>query len=143
MMPKRRLALVLGTLSLLVCSCDKDKKVPVFAVRGQVRFNGQPVPQAFVVFHPQGLDSAELVRPTSRTDKDGYFTLSTYTADDGAPAGDYVVTVEWRPLVKGLSGDPEPGPNRLPDRYHSPATSPLHVQIVEGPNDLQPLDVTP
>jgi hypothetical protein len=127
--------------ALITGACAKDEaRVPVFPVRGQVHFQGKPAPGAFVVFHPTE-DAGDDLRPTGRVDADGSFSLSTYDKDDGAPAGDYTVTVEWQPLVtKGQ--DTEVGPNVLPDRYGKPETTPLKASITEAPNDLPPIQLT-
>jgi hypothetical protein len=63
-------------------------------------------------------------------DADGSFLLSTYTADDGVPAGEYAVSVVWwNPLVDEAG---KPGPNLLPGRYATPESSALRVQIKPG-----------
>jgi hypothetical protein len=65
---------------------------------------------------------------------DGTFTLSTYTANDGAPAGDYVVTVVWpKPLYDDLG---KPGPNQLPANYAKVETTPLKAIVKAGANDF-------
>jgi hypothetical protein len=131
------LAATLGT-----GGCARDEaRAPVFPVHGQVRFKGAPAPGAFLVFHPLEDAGDEPLRPTGLVAPDGSFALTTYDKDDGAPPGDYAVTVEWRKLVtKGE--DAEAGPNILPDRYGRPETTPLKVTIAEEPNDLPPLEVT-
>ena len=72
------------------------------------------------------------------------FTLSTYGPRDGAPAGEYLVTVEWwqaRP-TKARDGDDSPPINRLPARYASAQASRLRVQVAEGTNELQPFQLS-
>ena len=132
------LAAALGT-----GGCERDEaRAPVFPVHGQVRFKGQPTPGAFVVFHPLEDAGDEPVRPTGLVAPDGSFLLTTYDKDDGAPPGEYAVTVEWRKLVtKGE--DAEAGPNLIPDRYGKTETTPLKVTVAEEPNDLPTLEVTP
>jgi hypothetical protein len=94
---------------------------------------------AFVVLHPQGTQSADGVRPRGHVAEDGNFSLSTYETNDGAPAGDYKVTVEYRSLVKKPSGDVAAGPNVLPKQYSRPETSPISVRIASGDNALAPI----
>jgi hypothetical protein len=72
--------------------------------------------------------------PTATVQADGTFALTTFTKGDGAPPGDYVVTVQWFRVAK----DGSVGGNSLPKRYASPSTSPLSVTIREGKNDLPP-----
>jgi hypothetical protein len=72
----------------------------VFPVTGRVLLNGKAVPHAFVVFHPVVLDSAN-VRPHAQADGNGSFLLSTYDDRDGAPAGEYRITVQqYKPPAK-------------------------------------------
>lgn len=131
---------------------------------GTVVSKGKPVADAIVTFHPadpemialpEGETGPEIARPTTRTDADGRFALSTYYADDGAPPGDYTVTVVWAPktLAVSVSGDeedtdaePDLPPNRastastdkLGGRYADPATSTLKATIAPGePNQFE------
>jgi hypothetical protein len=112
-------------------------------VRGRILLDGQPLPQASVVFHPLSEELSAVVRPSGQAGGDGFYTLSTYRSGDGAPAGEYAVTIEWRPLIDtcDLPGS-VPGPNRLPRRYSRPETSPLRVRVVPGNNELPPLELT-
>jgi hypothetical protein len=119
-------------------SCGK-KEPPVFEVRGQVLYEGKPVPRAFVVLHSLEDSQARAVRPSASTDKDGWFVLSSFHAEDGAPAGDYAVTVEWRKTTT-IDGDASAlGPNLLPVKYSKPATSGLHIRVQPGNNEDQVL----
>ncbi len=47
------------------------------------------------------------LRPYAWTDADGSFSLSTQSDRDGAPLGEYHVTVEWRAAAQSASNDPE------------------------------------
>src|SRR5260370_23778507 len=78
--------------------------LPVHPVSGQVVYKGAPVPSALVVFHPANEPAPAASkpgdaapsgppRPLGKTDSEGKFRLHTYVGDDGAPAGDYAVTV--------------------------------------------------
>lgn len=106
---------------------------PTHPVRGRISFNGVPVPGAYVVF--QGLTKEPRApRADAFAAADGSFTLSTYTAHDGAPEGEYAVSVVWRKPFFDETG--KPGPNHLPVQYASPKTSPLKVTVKRGANDL-------
>ena len=126
---------VLSCGVLLGLSCGK-KHPPVFEVRGQVLYEGKPVSCAFVALHPPTESPTGVVRPSATTDKDGWFVLSSYHAQDGAPAGDYAVTVEWRKTTV-VDGDLVLGPNVLPARYSKPATSGLRISVQRGSNEDQ------
>jgi hypothetical protein len=117
-------------------SCGR-KEPPVFEVRGQVLYEGKAVPHAFVALHPLEDSQVRAVRPSAATDKDGWFVLSSFHADDGAPAGDYAVTVEWRKTTS-LDGDASVlSPNLLPAKYSKPATSGLRISVRPGKNEDQ------
>jgi hypothetical protein len=128
------LAVCLLALSLTSCG---SKEPPVYEVRGQILFNGKPVPHAFVALHPLDATQPGSVHPSATTDENGCFILSSYHAEDGAPPGEYVATVVWR---KPKQLDPDAsvqGPNLLPARYSKPATSDLRVIVKPGSNEEQ------
>jgi hypothetical protein len=106
---------------------------PVYPVTGKVFFEGCPVPNAVVTFHL--VDGNKFTRSgDALVESDGSFALSTYTANDGAAAGDYAVTVVWwNPLVDAQG---KPGPNLLPERYSKPDTTPLKAKVTTGKNEL-------
>jgi hypothetical protein len=104
---------------------------PTHPVRGQVYLDGAPVPGAYVAF--QSVTSSS-VRADGLVEGDGAFRLSTYTAYDGVPAGEYRVSVAWRKPFRDGAG--KPGPNLLPARYADAEKSGLRVQITEGVNDV-------
>ncbi len=121
--------------SASLSGCDRDKLV-TYPVRGKLLFDGKPVAYATIAFHPLEPNEGKPIRPVATVDADGSFTLSTYGKNDGAPAGEYIVTVEWRRAEKTQGGDYQPGPNRLPARYGKQETSHLRAMVEPGPNDL-------
>jgi hypothetical protein len=76
-----------------------------------------------------------VVKPRGKVGADGKFALTTYDGNDGAPAGEYKVTVElWL-----SSGRDDAAPtNRLPIRYANPDTSGLTATVNAGATELQP-----
>jgi hypothetical protein len=81
-----------------------------------------------------------VVKPRGQVEADGTFTLTTYEAGDGAPAGEYQVTVEWW-LASGKPGDDRPPANRLPARYARAETSKLTARIEPGTNRLAAIEL--
>jgi hypothetical protein len=135
------LTAVLG-VTLLCSACDHEPaRKPTFPAQGKVLYKGKPISPATVTLIPK--DPSQKERPTATTREDGSFKLSTYTKSpaDGAPAGDYQVTVSWTPSVPAGNGEFEPGPNRLPKKYEKPESSGLNVKITEGPNQIQTFDL--
>jgi hypothetical protein len=132
-------ALCVVTLGFLGGGCGQgaSQRAPVVPVQGQISFNGAAIPGAFVVLHPQG-DPTRTPPARGQVRLDGTFSVTTFDANDGAVAGEYTVTVEWRRTVR-VGGDVEVGPNVLPAKYSSPKTSDLHVRVAEGGGQLPPL----
>ena len=125
--------------AVAACGCSSKKiegRKTVFPAHGQLLVDGQPPKGALLVLHP--VDPAvQAEHPYGNIQPDGSFALSTYQGCDGAPAGDYVATVEWR--VPRHAGDEGPWPNGLPERYAKAATSGLRVHIAQGANELPPI----
>jgi hypothetical protein len=77
-------------------------------------------------------------RQFSRTNADGKFELRTFRPGDGAPAGEYKVTVSWSgpPSADGSATD------RLRGRYATPEKTELTATVADAPNELQPFELT-
>jgi 3',5'-cyclic AMP phosphodiesterase CpdA len=107
---------------------------PTFPVKGQVYLRGVPLANAMVVFH--AVEGERAVRTGDGvTEADGSFGLSTYTAFDGVPVGEYVVTVSTD-LGNTPGGEPRPGLEKVPERYRRPGASPLRAKVGRGPNTI-------
>lgn len=115
--------------------CNKGSaRVPVHPVVGTIQFQGQPAAGAFVSLYPKAAIEG-VPNPRATVSKDGSFVVSTFDGNDGAPEGEYVVTVQWyRPVRQG--GDLVGGPNVIPPKYGSPRTSNVTVRIAAGENRL-------
>lgn len=132
-----RLAFLTANLVILAAGCGKPE-APLYPVTGKVLFEGKPAENAMVVFHPVNPTGSEAVRPTAKVGPDGTFKLLTVRTDDGAPAGDYKVTVElW---LAGARPD-DPPSNRLPPKYSKPDTSGLTATVSTGPTELPAFDL--
>jgi hypothetical protein len=78
--------------------------------------------------------------PRATVGPDGRFTLTTYEKQDGAPEGDYVLTIQWyKPVRQG--NDVVGGPNVIPVKYGVAKTSDLSVRIAAGENQLKPIQL--
>ena len=115
---------------------------PVYPVAGTLLVGGRPAGNARLAFHPLAPDTA---RPVGVTAADGTFQLTTHAAGDGAPAGEYVVTLVWPdPAVVVDECDcPDPATHdHLSGAYADPATSPLRAAVRPGANTVT-LEATP
>jgi hypothetical protein len=131
-------------LALCGVSCSSSKSA-LNPVQGKVLYKDQPVAGALVTFHPKGDNNIKTIRPVGLTKEDGTFTL-TSGQDEGALAGDYVVTFICSEPVGGLKTNKEKiistAPPETQDRfqgaYSNAVTSKYNVVIKAGPNQLEP-----
>lgn len=136
----RRLGLHAAAVAILLavasgCGDSDPTRIQVYPATGSISFRGQPVPGAVVTLHPREADSQGAPVPRANVGRDGKFDVSTYDGGDGAPQGDYVVTIVWfRPVLK--DGDLRAGPNVIPRKYARPETSDLRVTIAAGENAI-------
>jgi hypothetical protein len=83
------------------------------------------------------------MRPHATVQSDGSFHLTTFATRDGAPVGDFALTVTWPgPRIKG-QGDDEPGPDRLQQRYADPKKPAASIHIGTETTDLTTIDLKP
>ncbi len=133
----RCLLLLAGLLAIVaVAGCKKrEVRVPVVPVSGKVAaFQGEIPLGAHIILRPVKSGGEDSVVPSARVTSDGSFVVGTHTEGDGAPPGKYAVTITWRKVV----GD-GPGPNVLPKKYASAATTPVIV-TVNGPTEIPTIE---
>jgi hypothetical protein len=130
--------LILATFPVVLASCRSGRKA-VYPVRGRVLdAAGKPAEGVLVIFHPVGDEDDDPNKPRGYTDAEGYFSLTTYEQGDGAPEGNYAVTVEWRPRKKTPFGA-EPA-DKLAGRYNNPRTTPFSgIRVTPETRELPPL----
>jgi hypothetical protein len=108
-------------------------------VSGSITWKGQPLPGAFVALHPTTPQPA-VPAPRASVGRDGVLKVSTYDGGDGAPEGEYVVTVQWyKPIRRGA--EVVPGPNVVPPKYASPRTSNIVIRVAAQENVLPPIQL--
>ncbi len=135
---------VIAALVASGCGSGRDtNQLPVFPAKGTISLKGELPKGACLVLHPKGntakAPNGDVIRPRATVGQDGTFAFSSYNSNDGAPVGEYVITIEWQKIVPGPNGDPTKGPSLVPPPFRRPETSPLIVKIAEGPNQLQPI----
>jgi hypothetical protein len=132
----------LGGLMLLAGCGDSQDGVPVYPARGTVLYQGAPAEGAKVVLYDTNRQDPKAPFPTGEVQPDGTFRLTSYEEGDGAPAGTYKVTITWlEPIPEGVNREMYSPADRLGGRYANPEQSPLEVTIVEGNNELEPLEL--
>jgi hypothetical protein len=137
-----RPACLLFTLSTLIVAGCGGGRPAVVPAGGKVMYNKTTPPVgALVVFHPASLDIEKQIggKPVGKVKEDGTFTLTTYEEGDGAPEGEYGVTIDWRGPPKAgklsLSGEGEGdggGAPRLKPKYSNPQQPFTKVTVKKG-----------
>jgi len=137
-------------LALVLPGCAKQEfqnlRQPTHAVQGQVMLDGKPVANATIVFKP--VDTAKFKwreQPQAKSDAEGRFTVFTYEANDGAPAGDYKVGIAILAAAEEEGSDQvrrEKAAVKIPARYGDAATSGLAAKVEAKPTELPPFELT-
>lgn len=146
---RRGVASVLVLLLLAGCKGSQEQRVELFPASGRITQRGTPLANVQIVLHAKDATFPVLNRlhPHGETDANGNYTLSTYVAGDGAPAGDWTVTLtkaderlseQARQQILA-SGDAIPDAWR--GRYSNPSRSRWHVTIEPTDNHLEPIDL--
>jgi hypothetical protein len=131
-------AVVLAAVALLLPSCGSSRK-PVYPVSGQLFLKAKPAAGATVILHPVDAKPGDTLKPAGRVDEQGVFHLTTYAKDDGAPEGDYVITVEWRAPKRSPTDGYQA--DRLQGRYSDPKTSTLRAHVDRQTVQLQLIEL--
>jgi hypothetical protein len=147
------LALVgLGLLALMGCGSGGGASggPPRYPVSGLVTFNGQPLAGADIVFKMKDGSLSSF----GRTDDKGHYELTTRSSNDGAPEGDYLVSISKTdtaaqdaskmPLQDDKNYNPYIGKNApptvpkpvVPSKFGDTATSGLTARVGKEKNEL-------
>lgn len=111
-------------------------------VKGTILVNKKPAPEALVFMHRTGRTSPEEQVPFGRAGQDGTFRIMNGTSGEGAPEGEYRITVYWPDMSK--PEDRTGGrPDALNGAYENPANSTISFVVKPGQNTLPTLDLTP
>lgn len=135
----RRPGLLVAVLFLLaLASCAREHRPEVHPVRGIVTFQNQAATKAVVVLRPVEPGPLKEVLPHGEVGPDGTFQIGTFAIADGAPVGEYTVTITWPEVQPEPGGGEVSGGDRLLGRYSDPRRSKWKVHIREGNNQLEP-----
>lgn len=130
------LTIGVGLLALVSCGEDAPPSAesPLRPVSGRVIMGGQPAEGVMVRLHPLNhVHEAGVPHPFGETDSEGVFPLGLDDGRQGAPAGQYLVTLEW-PAAAG-------GGDRLGGVYAEPDGSGLTAVIDDSTTELPPFEV--
>ncbi len=135
--------LFLAVMAVVMSSCGTGRKT-CYPIAGTINVDGKPVADALIQLHssdPADHDGPNRVSALAMTDDAGKFKISTYGDNDGAPAGEYAVTITWRQR-SGLLKNQFDGPDRLKGKYNSKELSGLKVTLEKNPQELTSFELT-
>lgn len=136
--------LFLGTALILlvfVSGCGEQKGwLKTYQVKGKVQVDGKAVKGVVLTFHPRNQNPERTHFASGKTDENGEFVLTTFKPDDGAPAGEYDVTIIWpkrkNPLTLSWEGD------KLNGHYATKEKAGIHITIEEQDQELPPFELS-
>lgn len=126
----------LAVVAAAAGGCDQGPST--YPVEGHLIVGGQLAGNASVAFHRLPKRGAAAVPgaagycPVGVSEPDGSFHLTTLRPDDGAPEGEYAVTVIWPKDLAGIDECECPDPaqhDRLRGEYANPQTTPLRASV--------------
>jgi hypothetical protein len=123
-------------LPLIVClwGCSRGDGLTIAPVEGKIVMNGQPLPNVGVTFLPNGAGPSA----SGNTNELGEFKLRTAEPGDGAVVGGHKVV-----LGRAQEGRPKPGSATIPNKYGSPTTTDLSVEVVAGKTNTFTFELVP
>jgi hypothetical protein len=103
---KRQTGMVVGLFAAIAflqtgCGANPNKVLPVEV---KLTVEGMAPVGATVVLQPVDSQSFEKPKPVGKVGKDGAVRFSTFKQDDGAPAGEYIVTVVLYQIERDENG---------------------------------------
>ncbi|MEX2286570.1 MAG: hypothetical protein WD648_05730 [Planctomycetaceae bacterium] len=135
-------ALVIVPLVLASCGGTNNPQ-PVNAkktipVRGEVYIDGKPGYGVKVNFVPKSPDAANPTVSVGESGEDGKFEIGTYGTNDGAPAGEYVLTFVWfdRTKIDVLNRE-ESAADQFSGKYADPKNSKHSVTVPEDATEVE------
>lgn len=121
--------------------CGENLSVPRTApVSGSVTSKGKPAPGIRVKFHPQFEMGKVKFTPYGETGPEGRYVLNTGAPGNGAPVGDYIVTIE-KPRSGTDANGLEAEVDDLKGKYSDPQKSQFKVSVKSGENVVPPFDI--
>lgn len=131
------------SLACLGCGNGEPPRLAGFPVHGKLLVDGKPAERAEVTLHskkPLADETGRPVFPYAIVGADGTFDVMTYADGDGAPVGEYVLTVTW-PRVKTEGGEEVYGADRLGDRFSNVRTPAAMFQVEAHENQIPTIEL--
>ncbi len=136
--PRRFYPVCLLALALPLAGCGGAAGRPQYQVHGKlVTKDGTPAAGAIVVLHPVKQPDAPRFPPRAVAGKDGVFVVGSRLSNDGAPEGEYDVTLIWPEEQDPKKFSENTPPDRLNGRYDDVKHAKWHVHVKAGDNALE------
>jgi hypothetical protein len=120
---RKGLPLAVASAVLVLAGCGKSEFHKVYPVTGKILVDGLPAAECIIYLNRTfDDDHPRRVSPYAVTEANGEFQITSYITNDGAPEGEYVVTIEWRER-SGLLKNNFEGIDRLDGVYAKVGTN--------------------
>lgn len=137
-------------LITLIAGCGGNTSfqpsVKVYPIKGKLEYQGKPMPGVTLIFNP--IDETQKIKPQATTDGEGNFVATTFQTGDGAPEGDFIITLVVRSNESDSAREDAEVEGRtkatkipFPPKYLNPTTSGLKIKVTPGNPDLGVLSV--
>ena len=128
--------------TIIAAGCGGGISAPsTTPVRGQVLFKSKPAAGVRVTFHPQFNMGSVKFTPSAETGNDGRFALSTAAAGDGAPPGEYAVTLALPRVESDRKTGLEVEVDLWRGKYDDPAAGRWKVHVRKGEAEIDPFRI--
>lgn len=140
---------ILGWLGVILfavaAGCSESQSVlKCVPVSGKVLVDGRPPVRAEVRLRPAlPLDDPmnRSIEPYAFVRADGTFTVGTYLSDDGAPEGEYALTLVW-PTVTVEGGEEIFGADRFKGRFANPGAPITTIRVEDDEITIPDINLT-
>lgn len=141
---------LVGLFCLLATGgCGDGSKPAAVPTKGTVMFKkSKPAAGALIVFHPNDPAFEKKIggKPFAKVKDDGTFVLTTFAEGDGAPEGEYGITVQWQANAKegklSLGGEGAAGASMINEaKYGNPSKPFQTVTVKKGDKNEFAIDV--
>lgn len=138
-------AILFALVAIVGCGKPSISRKGVVPVQGTILVDGKAAAGAVVSFHPLGDPNPNALPSHACVADDGTYSLTTYVTADGAPEGEYVVTVYWAETSKTPRTEEEEScdlpPDRLKKRFATKEASVLRAKVDGKPTVFAAVDL--
>jgi hypothetical protein len=126
---------VLSAMMILAGCSQNSWQATTYPAKGKLFVNGEPATNVVVSLLPKesAVDS-RMSMPWGIVDESGVYVLTTYSTYDGAPPGEYLVTLRW-------PSTPSSADDRFNEAYFTPERSVATVVIEKSPNEIADINL--